>query len=252
MEVVTDTSGLEAAWSGQYVRLSHVFSDAIGIKKQRVVEIGCGRGQLTLPLAKRARNVRFVLVDRFVGTNYSTNYRKLVGLLKKTKLAKRAEIIVSDYMKWLNEQPDCTYEAVISSEFLPEIDATGTHHFMQQCYRVLKPEGVTAHSFLSPTPRNIGQALLITADSNPVWTRTPPKEWFSPKPELVVREMRRSGFHRIRKTALKARMTMKADAAKIFLRNAEVRASFYRSHRWLLNESGLEVPDWVVVSGVKS
>lgn len=178
VEVVTDSSDLEVVWSKQYEKLAHVFADVLG-KGQRVAEIGCGRGQITIPLARRAKNLQFVLVDRFVGTNYPKNYKALVRNVGKARLMKRAHIVVSDYMKWLTTQNDDTYEAVISSEFIPEIDSDETHQFIQECYRVMKPKGVTVHSFLSPIPRNFRQKLLITADSNPLWTRTPPKEWFS-------------------------------------------------------------------------
>ena len=77
MEAVTDPSDLETAWSEQYDRLARVVAGLLGRKHRRMAEIGCGRGQLTIPLAKRARNLRFVLVDRFVGASYSRDYRVL-------------------------------------------------------------------------------------------------------------------------------------------------------------------------------
>ncbi len=199
----------------------------------------------------RAKNTQFVLVDRFVGTNYSKNYKALVRSVGKARLMKRVQIVVSDYVKWLTTQNDDTYKAVISSEFIPEIDSDETHQFIQECYRIVKPNGVTVYSFLSPIPRNFRQELLITADSNPLWTRTPPKEWFSPKPGLVLRELRNSGFHQIRKTTPRAHLVIKGDAAKSWLKNAEVKASFYKTYKRMLVESGLELPDWVIVSGVK-
>jgi cyclopropane fatty-acyl-phospholipid synthase-like methyltransferase len=252
VEVVTEPSDLQAAWSNQYEKLAHVFADALGKKGRRIAEIGCGRGQLAIPLAKRAKNLQFVLVDRFVGTNYSKNYNALLRNLRKTTLMRRAHIAVSDYMKWITTQNDGTYEAVVSSEFIPEIDSDETHRFIQECYRVLKPKGVTIHSFLSPIPRNLGQKLLITADSNPLWTRTPPKEWFSPNPKLVIKELREAGFYHIRKTSLRAHLIMKGDAARSWLKGVEVKANFYETYKKVLIESGLDVPDWVIVSGAKS
>jgi cyclopropane fatty-acyl-phospholipid synthase-like methyltransferase len=235
----------------QYLHLARVFVNALGTKRRRLVEIGCGRGQLTIPLAKLANNVQLVLVDRFVGTNYSKNYMALVRDLRKNGLSGRAHIVVSDYMEWIETQSDDVYDAVISSEFLPEIDSNDTRKFIRECYRILKSDGMTLHSFLSPTPRNLRQRLLITADSNPLWTNTPPKEWFSPKPELVIAELRKAGFHRILETTLRAGLIMKSNAARSWLKSAEVKTSFCEKHRELLNESGLEVPDWVAVSGVK-
>jgi 2-polyprenyl-3-methyl-5-hydroxy-6-metoxy-1,4-benzoquinol methylase len=87
-----------------------------------------------------------------------------------------------------------TFDAVISCEFLPEIISTETKRFIHECHRLLKPRGVNVHFFISPVPRNIRQKLLILADSNPTWTDTPPKEWFSPKPNLVINESKGAGF----------------------------------------------------------
>jgi ubiquinone/menaquinone biosynthesis C-methylase UbiE len=251
-EILTEPSELAAAWSKQYEKLAQIFVNTLGKKNWKIAEIGCGSGQLTIPLAKHAVNAQFVLVDRFVGSVYSQNYKALLTNLKKAKLIGHARIVVSDCLKWITIQGDETYDAVISSEFLPEIDSAETRHLMQECYRLLKPGGVTVHSFLSPVPRNSRQRLLIIADSNPVWTKTPPKEWFSPKPELVIRELRKSGFQRICKTTFRSRLIMKADAARSWLKSGEVKASFYEKHKMQVNKGGLEIPDWIVISGIKS
>jgi len=253
-ETVTKPSDLEAAWSKQYDRLARIFAKTLGKKNRRVAEIGCGRGQLTIPLAKQAANVQLVLVDRFADTktgSYSKSYKLLVSNLRKAKLKGRARIVVSDYLKWVTAQSDGTYDAVISTEFLPEIDSAEVRHFMQACYRLLKPRGVTIHSFLSPIPRNSRQRLMIIADSNPVWTRTPPKEWFSPRPERVIRELRNSGFQQIRRITIRSHLIIKADAAESSLKSWEVKASFYEAYKKQLHKSGLEIPDWIIFSGVK-
>jgi len=252
--ILTKSSELEGAWSEQYERLAQIFVDMLGKQKRQIAEIGCGDGHLTIPLAKHAPNLQFVLVDRFADTahgSYSHNYKALRSNLKKTKLMKRARIVVSDYLQWITTQDDETYEAVISCEFLPEVNSAETKQFIRECYRLLKPRGVTIHSFLSPIPRNIRQKLLIIADSNPVWTNTPPKEWFSPKPKLVIKELRRSGFQRIRRIILRSNLIIKADAARSQLKSWEIKDSFFEAHKKLVNTRGFEIPEWVIVSGVK-
>ena len=250
-EILTTPSELTGAWSRQYERVAAVFAELLGSENQRIAEVGCGSGQLTVPLAKHSMNLRFILVGGFVGTNYFKNHKALLSNLKTTRLTKRAHIVVSDSMRWVTTQENDTYEGIISSEFIPELNSDETRQFIQECYRILKPEGVTIHSFLSPIPRNFRQRLLITADSNSLWTRTPPREWFSPKPELIARELRKAGFHRIRRNSIRAQLIMKADAAKSWLKDAEVRANFYEQHARQLNKDGLEVPDWIIVSGVR-
>jgi cyclopropane fatty-acyl-phospholipid synthase-like methyltransferase len=251
-QILTDPSELVAAWSTQYEKLAQIFANILGKKNWKVAEIGCGSGALTIPLAKHVLNTQFVLVDRFVGSVYSRNYEALVSNLKRAKLVGRARIVVSDYLKWVAIQGDETYDAVISSEFLPEIDSAGTRQFIPECYRLLRPKGVVVHSFLSPVPRNIRQKLLITADSNSAWTNTPPKEWFSPKPELVIRELRESGFHRIRRKVIRSNLVIKANAARSQLKRWEVKDGFFKAHEKLLNTRGFEIPDWIIISVVKS
>jgi len=253
-EILTKSSEFARAWSRQYERLARIFAATLGNGVRVTAEIGCGDGQLTIPLAKHASNLQFVLVDRFVDTvhgSYSHNYEALRQRLRKTKLLKRARIVVSDYLKWITEQGDEAYDAIISCEFLPEIDSAETKQFICECYRLLKPRGVTVHSFLSPIPRNIRQKLLIIADSNPMWTKAPPKEWFSPAPKHVIKELNESGFRRIRRIAIRSNLIIKADAARSQLKSWEIKDSFLEAHKRLLNTRGFEIPDWIIISGIK-
>jgi len=246
---------VKAAWSRQYDRLAGIFARALGKGVTEITEIGCGSGQLTIRLAKQASNLRFVLVDTFAnprtGSYSKRRYQALVSNLKKARLFRRVRIFAADYMEWSKEQDCETFDAIISCEFLPEITSADLGAFIRECYRVLKPTGKAVHSFLSPIPRNYAQKLLIEADSNPAWTRTPPKEWFSPKPELVTKELRKAGFQRIRHVELESHLVVKASAARSLLRSWEVRPKFYKKYRTQLNKTGLELPDWIMISGMK-
>jgi len=104
----------------------------------------------------------------------------------------------ADYLDWLWEEFSDKYAGVISSEFLPDIDFYELSRFLSECYHILRHSGITVHSFLSPTPRNRRQRLLIDADTKPIWAKTPPKEWFSPKPAFVVSKPMRTGFRDVR------------------------------------------------------
>lgn len=254
-EIVAKPSEVRATWSKQYERLARILANVLGKESRELVEIGCGSGQLTVPLMKQMPDSKFVLVDTFanaITAFYSkTRYEALVSNLRKTRLLGRTSIVVSDYLKWNKRQDDEVYDAIISSEFLPEIGRGEAGQFIRECYRLVRPRGVTTHSFLSSIHRNSRQKLLIEADSNPVWTRTPPKEWFSPKPELIIKELRQSGFQRTRKIKVTSHLIIKGDAAKSLLKRWHVRPSFYEAHRSQLNRSGLEIPDWIIVSGIK-
>ena len=187
-----------------------------------MAEIGCGKGQLTIPLAKRIPRGRIIAVDSFKGP-YSNSNKALLLLLAGRRKEIGIKIVDSDYRTWLEGQPDSSYDGVISSEFLPEIDAKSMRNFFVDCYRMLKPTGKTVHSFLSPKPHNASQRRLIEADSDPRWTKTPPAEWFSPTQRRVVEYLKLAGFEKPRVEQLKSSLVIRSNAARQLLRDWNIR-----------------------------
>lgn len=246
---IADPKLLEMSWNQQYARLSQYFSRWLP-KQGVVVEIGCGKGQLTIPLSKRMPRVHFIGVDSFKGP-YSDTRTVLSAILAERIGKTKIELVRSDYDSWLREEPDSKYDAIFSSEFLPEIDSKSMHSFLVECYRVLKPGGRTVHSFLSPTPRNRRQQRLIEADSNPRWTKTPPVEWFSPTEELVSKYLKLAGFTRLTTLMLRSDLLIRSLAAKELLRDWDIRRIYWKSHRTVLEKEGIEIPDWVIIGSTK-
>jgi cyclopropane fatty-acyl-phospholipid synthase-like methyltransferase len=247
---VSDPEALETAWSQQYAGLAEHFSrilPRIGV----LVEIGCGKGQLTIPLASRVSRLQIVGVDRFKGP-YSGNHTELLSALARRGRKIGIKVVVSDYHSWMASQPGSKYDAIISSEFLPEIDSKRTREFFAESYRVLKPGGRTVHSFLSPEPRNARQRRLIEADSDPRWTKTPPEEWFSPTPKLVLEYLKLGGFKKPRMARVRSGLVIRSKAAKELLKDWDVRQSYWKSHREALEKEGLEIPDWLIIRADKS
>lgn len=250
-QILTQPLELEAAWNSQYDRVAAEFAKRLGNNSGRIAEVGCGGGRLTIPLMKLLGNSEFVLVDKFADTTNWVRREVLAANLRKAKLRRRAHVVISDYLKWIRAEHDAAYEGVISCEFLPEITRLGIGHFFPECFRVLKPGGVAVHCFWSPTPRNLRQRLVIMADSDPTWTHTPPQEWFSPKPTLVMRELRRASFTHLRKVTLKSHLVLRGQAAKIELERWNVRPSFYEKYRKPIDKDGLEFLDWIIISAKK-
>lgn len=250
MKLVSDPGEIQAAWTRQYERLARKFATFLPSKDALSVEIGCGKGQLTIPLAGLRPTHRIIAVDRFEGS-YSGDYDDFISALSRSTLKRRISIVVSHYLDWQRLQPDKKYDAVISSEFLPEIDSTELNAFLLECWRILNLGGVTIHSFLSPDPRTIGQRLLIEADSDPKWTKDPPKEWFSPPPKLVLKQLRQTGFVNVTPSRIKSSLAFKANAARTLLKAWGVRDEFWNNYREQLLRRSLEIPDWVIVAGFK-
>ncbi len=250
MIVVSSPRNLEISWRQQYHRLATHLADRLPSIGGTLVEIGCGRGQLTIPLAKRRPKWTLYAVDNFAGP-YSSDHKELLSTAAKQRLKSRIHVAVVDYKEWMEGQGDEEFDGVISSEFLPEVTHAELRLFLSECHRLLKATGVTIHSFLSPTPRNKGQRLLIEADSDPKWTEIPPREWFSPPPRLVLRGLSNAGFRRAKTIRLKSGLIVRAEAARKLLRDWDVRETFWRTHKGELVSKGLEIPDWVIVTGSK-
>ena len=246
---IVDPRLLETAWNRQYLRLSQHFSRLLP-KQGIVAEIGCGRGQLTIPLAIRRPKGKIIGVDRFKGP-YSNSHKMISYALSGRSRKLGIRLAVSDYRSWLEGQPDSRFDAIISSEFLPEIDAKSMRNFFVDCYRVLKPRGKTVHSFLSSKPHNASQRRLIEADSDPRWTKTPPAEWFSPNPRRVLEYLKLAGFERPSIKQLKSGLIIRSNAARQLLRDWDIRQAYWLSHQTALEKEGFEVPDWMIIGAVK-
>jgi len=251
MKSVSDPKKLGAAWSMQYEELARQFATLLSPGEGSCVEIGCGRGQLTIPLAGLIRDRGLIGVDRYAGP-YANDREALMAALARHGLEGNVQVILAYGLKWLSDQRDSQYEAVISSEFLPELSSYEVEALFSDCYRVLKPGGVTIHSFLSPRPRNPRQKLAIDADSDSRWTRFPPKEWFSPPPRLAAAQLRKAGFSEPQTIVMKSGLTVRAAAARSLLLRWGVREGFWDFHKKKLTTGGLEIPDWIIIAGRKA
>ena len=250
LETIDDPKKVFAAYARQYDYLAREFK-ALLPTSGLFAEVGTGKGQLTIPLANLRPKYRFEVVDNFSGP-YAGTLRELKRALLQAKLKHRVKVHKKDYLDWISEEFSDKYTAVISSEFLPETNLHELRMFLSECYRVLRQGGRIIHSYLSPTPRNARQKLLIEADSDPVWTKTPPREWFSPKPSLVVSELRRAGFRNVRVKRIKSNLVIRAAAAESLLESWDVKRSFWNMYRRRLVKYGLEIPDWIMISCSKS
>lgn len=212
------------------------------------MEVGAGTGQFTILLAERLPRSRIVALDRFTGP-YVKDKAALARAIAKHRLKRRIRTVVGDYQDWISAQSEAKYDAVLSCDFVAEIDSAGLEKFVSECHRLLKSGGVTVHSFLSPKPRNRRQRRLIEADSNPKWTNDPPLEWFSPPEDLVVRLLRLSIFKRVRHVRVKSGLVFRSTAARELLKSWGVKQSFWRTNRRALERDGLEIPDFSIVTG---
>jgi SAM-dependent methyltransferase len=250
MVLVTRSQGLDAAWTGVHARLVRRIVRSIPPAIKTILEVGSGRGQVTVPLADALPDVAITAVDQFQGP-YSRDRAKLLAGLKRTGAAHRVRIITANALPWISRQRAGRFDVVLSSEFLPDIDSDLMRRFFRGCHRVLRPGGTTVHLFLSPDPSGPRQQLVVEADSDPRWTTHSPREWFSPPPALVVRALAAAGFGRLRTRYYPGGLVVRGEAARSLLRKWGVRPVFVKSYADRLSKEGLELPDWVVTWGTK-
>ena len=65
MRVLSDPADLDRAWASEYARLARAITAVLPPKVTALVEVGCGRGQLTIPLARLLPSTQVDVVDRF-------------------------------------------------------------------------------------------------------------------------------------------------------------------------------------------
>ena len=248
MQTIREPSRIQGAWEREYARLARAIVSVLPSDMTSLVDAGCGRGRLTVPLASLKPDIQIDAIDRFEGP-YAPHRERLREALKAGDLAQRVRIVSGDALTELRRYPSGSLDVIVSSELLPELDETSLARFFAGCFRVLREGGVTAHAFLSPIPRTEGQKLTIEADSDPRWTAHPPTEWFSPSPESVRGALVAAGFRAVHVETLRGRLRFTERAAQEQLREWAVRASYYSTHEGALRVHGLELPDWTILSG---
>ncbi len=248
---VTNEQELAGAWQDEYARLARAVARSMRPTPSEIVEVGGGDGAFTVPLALSLPVARLVVIDRY-DAPYTSSHQRLVRALRRRDLLGRVRVVIGDARVDMRRLDlGRRSRAVVSCEFLSELTSAEMTGFFEACSRVLAVGGVTTHLFLAPVPRNASQRLTIDADTDPRWTRHPPREWFSPTPELVAASLTQCGFRRVRLQTLRSRIRMVGRAAQAQLRRWGVRETFAREHRRLLNGEGLELPDWMMLSATR-
>ncbi len=250
MGPVSDPRALPAAWDREHRRIVRQIAGLLPGRPRSLIELGCGRGELTVPLARAFPDARLLAIDGFRGPyarHAAVLRRRLrraspIGFVRVQRADVRAKATLGDRRG---------YDAILSKELLPELTAREGRVLLRRAFGSLRPGGMVVEVFLAPTARNRRQSRVIEADSDPRWTSRPPASWFSPRPAAVGSWLAGAGFARVRLAVLPSRLRFVGAAARRQLRDWGVRPSYLRSRARELANDGIELPDWIVVSGVR-
>jgi ubiquinone/menaquinone biosynthesis C-methylase UbiE len=213
-----------------YDQLAAHFLEQIGPRRFRVLlEAGCGRGQLTIPLLNRLpRNVRMIAVDSSTGP-YAGWLKELGRDLRAVGLENRVRLIKSDARR-IRGVDDENVDLVVSNELLCDLPYDSQlEDAFREFYRILRPGGFMIHGEWSSSPAAEPQAFLV-------------KHWPSWTPDQLFTIMRKNGFHQFQVTYFGTTIHFGYENAVEELRSWGAKETFLRRYDKLLKREGIELP----------
>jgi ubiquinone/menaquinone biosynthesis C-methylase UbiE len=221
---------LETARARYYDQLATHFIEQIGQRKSGVIlEAGCGKGQLTIPLlAKLPRNVMMIAIDSSEGP-YAGWLKELARKLRTNGLEKRVRLIRS-YARRIKGVEDESVDIVVSNELLCDLPYdVELEKALGEFYRILRPGGFMIHGEWSSSPAAEPQAFLV-------------KHWPSWTPDQLFAIMRKNGFHDFQVSYFGTTIRFGYENAVEELRSWGAKETFLQRYDRLLKREGIELP----------
>jgi ubiquinone/menaquinone biosynthesis C-methylase UbiE len=237
---------LEKTVKAMYERLAAFLVESLDFEKaSNVLEVGCGSGQLTVPLVRKL--IRIKPTFRFIALDLSTGPYK--GHLDKLKTRLREEGLdelvtpVNADVRDMDVIGDESVDVVVSNETLCELDRNGLEKALREFHRVLKSDGQMVHGELIQAFENEAQRLVIEANLHSLETSLPRPEWVSPFSDEVAALLHKIGFRDITVTYFETNVRFKGlNVALRKLRQWHVDPVFIKEHLQDIKRHGLEYP----------
>jgi ubiquinone/menaquinone biosynthesis C-methylase UbiE len=244
MKVVTAISELEAAKREWCERLAEFMVRLVDWKCVSVLlEAGCGRGWLTLPLATRLDGTcKIIAYDLSEGP-----YKGDLEILRKKVMTERLENVIEtvkgDVMN-LQAIPDESVDLIISHELFCELNRAGLEKALKEFYRVLKRGRQMVHAELSSLAENRAQELLIEANIHHSLDTMLSEGalWFSPTVDDVAVLMHKTGFRNIQAHFFETNIGLVYDVAVEQLKQWNIDKRFLEEYKEDLQGYGVEFP----------
>ena len=221
---------LPKAWTRYYDRLATHFVKQIGQRRSKVIlEAGCGKGQLTIPLLRRLpRNVKMIAIDSSKGP-YAGWLKELSQKLQTARLEKRVQPIKSDARR-IRGIEDESVDIVVSNELLCDLPYDSQlEKALTEFYRILRPGGLMIHGEWSSSPAAEPQAFLV-------------KHWPSWTPDQLFSIMRKNGFHDFQVTYFETTIHFGYENALAELQTWGASEKFLKRNDEMLKREGIELP----------
>ena len=228
-----------------YERLAAVLVRSLDFEKVSIIlEVGCGRGQLTFPFVRNLMNVkrdfRVLALDLPAGP-YKGHIDSLKTRIRKEGLKGLITPINGD-VRNMTLIEDESVDLVMSNETLCELDRDGLEKAIREFCRVLKPDRQMVHGELMQAFENDAQRLFIEANMHSLETSLPKPPWVSPFSDEVAAFLHRTGFRDITVKYFETDVKMGFNAALRKLKQWHVDPEFVKEHLQDIKRHGLEYP----------
>jgi len=231
MEIIAENpEDIPRAYSLYYSRMAETFSHLIKPSHPRVIlEAGCGRGQLTLPLLKNLpAKTKLIGVDSSRGP-YAGWLEELQVRVDQLGLADRVQLVQADVREMSLIRSE-TIDAIISNELLCDLPRESQlKEALSEFRRVLRPGGLMVHGEWSSFPENKEQSLMI-------------KHWPSWNPDQLFRIVTKAGYHSFLTTYFDQIIVFHHKAAVEELRSWGASASMIKRNDRILRRRGIQLP----------
>src|SRR5712692_7824768 len=174
------------AYSVYYSRLADVFFGLMRPEKPRVLlEAGCGRGQLTIPLMRKLhKTTRLICIDSSSGP-YVGWLDDLARKIARLKLGERVRLVKRD-VRNMGGVESGSVDALVSNELICDLTRPNQlGRALKEFYRVLRTGGLMIHGEWSSWQE--GRSRGLTVKHSPAWNL-----------DRLFALLAQNGFHNIR------------------------------------------------------
>lgn len=204
---------------------------------KRIVEIGAGTGNLTLPLLKELDNdfENYYCVDSYAGP-YEHDKKVLES---KVKPYEKIEIINKDAREI--DGLLSNIDLVIGHEVLCDLNSKQVEKVMSACYYILRDGGMFIHSELSPFAASKAEKLVHMANE---YCEEPISDtgWFSPSADELGVTAKSIGFKSVSVEYKKIPLKFTQEAALDMLKRWKIKKEFMDKYGSEIFKTGIEYP----------
>jgi SAM-dependent methyltransferase len=236
----SEENDLSRLWKRGYLRFAEHISSLLPDSEDTIIlELGCGSGQLTLPLASKLEG-EIIAVD-----SSAENVEMLKKKLKTMGLEKRVEARISDAKDLFFDKG--SIDSAISNFFFGWVDEIKADQIIKIINNALKDGGISLHSDFLPTAGTLAQAIAIE-QGRPENNLDPSVKWWTP--EEISEIVRKEGFDDIDVKYFDWDVRFDYQIAVEQLKRWGAKPEFISSKEEDLRKHGMELPiSFIVTAG---